>query len=165
MTKTLIAVVGAILSELPINHSRLLDTINRMPLREMSCSCGREGSLLRRSVLLLQLFKKCFLIFDHADRPRSLATRMVVAGGFNIARTSSVKLGFILIHELGKPRNIYGGVCTNALEAADQALVTPVGEVARQVSLLETGSDKRTAKPCSLGRTRSDSSHRVRDKI
>ena len=44
-------------------------------------------------------------------------------------------------------------------------LVTPVGEVARQVSLLETGSDKRTAKPCSLGRTCSDSSHRVRDKI
>ncbi|CAN6830308.1 unnamed protein product [Brassica oleracea var. botrytis] len=67
---------------------------------------------------------------------------------FNIARTS-----ILLI------------VCTNALEAADQALVTPVGEVARQVSLLETGSDKRTAKPCSLGRTCSDSSHRVRDKI
>ncbi|CAN7118080.1 unnamed protein product [Brassica rapa subsp. narinosa] len=165
MTKTLIAVVRAILSELPINPSRLLDTINRMPLREMSCSCRREGSLLRRSVFLLQLFKKCFLIFDHADRPRSLATRMVVAGGwlaprpvlasllalaayklpekrrglrrrlrcaiacgfafskskrseaeaasmllrFNIARTSSVKLGFIQIHELGKSRNIYGG--------------------------------------------------------
>ncbi|WZZ53126.1 hypothetical protein YC2023_053233 [Brassica napus] len=159
----------------------------------MSCTFGREGSLLRSSVFLLQLFKKCFLIFDHADGPRSLATRMVVAGGgaeaasmllrFNIARTSIVKLGFIQIRELGKPRNRYGGfasccsqlelsyvaelliVCTNALEAADQALVTPVGEVARQVSLLETGSDKRTAKPCSLGRTCSDSSHRVRDKI
>ncbi|CAF2149348.1 BnaA01g13050D [Brassica napus] len=154
-----LAVVGAILSELPINPSRLLDTINRMPLREMSS--GREGSLLRRSVFLLQLFEVCFSIFDHADGPRSLATRMVVAGGwlapgavpasllalaayklpekhrgpkrlwrrlrraitcgfasskskrsgaeaasmllrFNIARTSSVKLGFIQIHELVK---------------------------------------------------------------
>ncbi|KAL0834734.1 hypothetical protein Bca101_086623 [Brassica carinata] len=154
-----LAVVGAILSELPINPSRLLDTINRMPLREMSS--GRDGSLLRRSVFLLQLFEVCFSIFDHADGPRSLATRMVVAGGwlapgavpasllalaayklpekhrgpkrlwrrlrraitcgfasskskrsgaeaasmllrFNIARTSSIKLGFIQIHELVK---------------------------------------------------------------
>ncbi|CAN6917225.1 unnamed protein product [Brassica oleracea] len=74
MTKTLLAVVGAILSELPITPSRIMDTINKMPLREMSCSYGREGSLLRRS----WLFKKCFLIFE----PRSLATRMVVAGGW-----------------------------------------------------------------------------------
>ncbi|KAL0890905.1 hypothetical protein Bca101_014888 [Brassica carinata] len=74
-----LAVVGAILSELPINPSRLLDTINRMPLREMS-SC----SVLRRSVFLLQLFEVCFSIFDQADgRPRSLATRMVVASGWS----------------------------------------------------------------------------------
>ncbi|CAH8352116.1 unnamed protein product [Eruca vesicaria subsp. sativa] len=142
-----LAVVGAILSELPISPTRLLDTINRMPLREMSCS------LLRRSMFLLQLFEVCFSIFDHADRPRGLATRMVVASGwlapgpvpasllalaasekhrglwrrlrraircgfassnskrsgaeaasmllrFNIARASSVKLGFIQIHEV-----------------------------------------------------------------
>ncbi|KAL0689728.1 hypothetical protein Bca4012_089406 [Brassica carinata] len=161
MTKTLLALVGAILSELPITPSRIMDTINKMPLREMSCSYGREGSLLRRSVFLLQLFKRCFLIFE----PKSLATRMVVAEGwlapgpvlasllalaayklpekrrgirrrlrcaiacgfafskskrsgakaasmllrFNISRTSSVKLGFIQIHELGKPQNRYGG--------------------------------------------------------
>ncbi|KAJ0263435.1 Disease resistance protein [Hirschfeldia incana] len=149
-----LAIVGAILSELPISPSRLLDTINRMPLREMSSSC----SVLRRSVFLLQLFEVCFSIFDHADGPtRSLATRMVVASGwlapgpvpasllalaasklpekhkgglwsrlrraiscgfasskskrsgaeaasmllrFNIARASSVKLGFVQIHEL-----------------------------------------------------------------
>ena len=33
-------------------------------------------------MFLLQLFKKSFFIFDHADGPRSLATRMVVAGGW-----------------------------------------------------------------------------------
>ncbi|CAN8325688.1 unnamed protein product [Cochlearia groenlandica] len=155
-----LAVVGAILSELPINPSRLLDTINRMPLREMLCS-GRDGNTLRRSAFLLQLFEVCFSIFDHADGPRSLATRMVVASGwlapapvpasllalaahkfpekhrgpkrlwrrlrraitcgfassnakrsgaeaasmllrFNIARASSMKLGFIQIHDLVK---------------------------------------------------------------
>ncbi|CAE6180951.1 unnamed protein product [Arabidopsis arenosa] len=155
-----LAVVGAILSELPINPSRLLDTINRMPLREM-VSSGRDGNLLRKNAFLLQLFEVCFSIFDHADGPRSLATRMVVASGwlapapvpasllalaahklpekhrgpkrlwrrlrraitcgftsskskrsgaeaasmllrFNIARTSSIKLGFIQIHELVK---------------------------------------------------------------
>ncbi|KAJ4899661.1 Disease resistance protein (TIR-NBS class) [Raphanus sativus] len=69
-----LAIVGAILSELPISPSRLLDTINRMPLKEMpSCS----------SVFLLQLFEVCFSIFDQADGPRrSLATRMVVASGW-----------------------------------------------------------------------------------
>ncbi|KAG2287332.1 hypothetical protein Bca4012_032162 [Brassica carinata] len=123
----------------------------------------------------------CGFPFPKSKRSGAEAASMLLR--FNIARTSIVKLGFIQIRELGKPRNRYGGfasccsqlelsyvaelliVCTNALEAADQELVTPVGEVARQVSLLETGSDKRTAKPCSLGRTCSDSSHRVRDKI
>nr|VDD40208.1 unnamed protein product [Brassica oleracea] len=73
-----LGIVGAILSELPINPTRLLDTINRMPLREMS-SCS---SALRRRVFLLQLFEVCFSIFDHADGPRGLATRMVVASGW-----------------------------------------------------------------------------------
>ncbi|KAF2297841.1 hypothetical protein GH714_003935 [Hevea brasiliensis] len=76
-----LAIVGAILSELPINPSRLLDTINRMPLREMSCSAG-EAQTLRRSTFLLQLFELCFSIFDHADGPRSLASRMVQASGW-----------------------------------------------------------------------------------
>ncbi|KAK4400852.1 hypothetical protein Sango_1191300 [Sesamum angolense] len=61
-----LAIVGAILSELPINPSRLLDTINRMPSRDVTWS-GRENHLLRRNNFLLQLFEVCFSIFDHAD--------------------------------------------------------------------------------------------------
>ncbi|KAL0371834.1 UNVERIFIED_CONTAM: hypothetical protein Scaly_0865000 [Sesamum calycinum] len=76
-----LAIVGAILSELPINPSRLLDTINRMPSRDVTWS-GRENHLLRRNNFLLQLFEVCFSIFDHADGPRSLATRMVLASGW-----------------------------------------------------------------------------------
>lgn len=76
-----LAIVGAILSELPINPSRLLDTINRMPLRDLTWS-GREGHLLRRNTFLFQLFEVCFSIFDHADGPRSLATRMVQVSGW-----------------------------------------------------------------------------------
>ncbi|XP_057993978.1 uncharacterized protein LOC110656087 isoform X2 [Hevea brasiliensis] len=76
-----LAIVGAILSELPINPSRLLDTINRMPLREMSWS-GRESDTLKSNIFLLQLFELCFSIFDHADGPRSLASRMVQASGW-----------------------------------------------------------------------------------
>ncbi|KAF3540765.1 hypothetical protein F2Q69_00025359 [Brassica cretica] len=89
----------------------------------------------------------CGFAFSKPKRSGSEAASMLLR--FSIARTSSVKLG----------------VCTHALEAADQALVMPVGEVARKVSLLETGSDKRTTKPSSLERNCSDSSHRVRDKI
>ncbi|XP_002509825.2 uncharacterized protein LOC8287400 [Ricinus communis] len=76
-----LAIVGAILSELPINPSRLLDTINRMPLREISWS-GREANSLTKNSFILQLFEVCFSIFDHADGPRSLATRMVQASGW-----------------------------------------------------------------------------------
>ncbi|XP_021754188.1 uncharacterized protein LOC110719542 [Chenopodium quinoa] len=76
-----LAVVGAILSELPINPTRLLDTINRMPLRDFSWN-GKEGNTLRKNTFLLQLFEVCFSIFDHADGPRSLATRMVQASGW-----------------------------------------------------------------------------------
>ncbi|CAN0841281.1 hypothetical protein LINGRAHAP2_LOCUS3190 [Linum grandiflorum] len=76
-----LAIVGSILSELPINPSRLLDTVNRMPLREMPWS-GRETNPLRRNTFLLQLFEVCFSIFDHVDGPRSLANRMVQASGW-----------------------------------------------------------------------------------
>ncbi|XP_047341347.1 uncharacterized protein LOC124945028 [Impatiens glandulifera] len=74
------SIVGAILSELPITPSRLLDTINRMPIPLLS---ENNSSLLRRNNLfLLQLFEVCFSIFDHADGSRSLATRMVQASGW-----------------------------------------------------------------------------------
>ncbi|KAK1374835.1 TIR domain-containing protein [Heracleum sosnowskyi] len=76
-----LAIVGAILAELPINPSRLLDTINRVPSREITWT-GRECSSLRRNNFLLQLFEVCFSIFDHADGQRSLASRMVFASGW-----------------------------------------------------------------------------------
>lgn len=73
-----LAIVGAILSELPINPSRLLDTINRMPSRDGTTTYNGT----RRNNFLLQLFEVCFSIFDHSDGPRSLATRMVLASGW-----------------------------------------------------------------------------------
>ncbi|KAI4326934.1 hypothetical protein L6164_019448 [Bauhinia variegata] len=76
-----LAIVSAILTELPITPSRLLDTINRMPLKDMSWS-GKEGNLLRQKTFLMQLIEVCFSIFDHADGPRSLATRMVLVSGW-----------------------------------------------------------------------------------
>ncbi|XP_058082555.1 uncharacterized protein LOC131230672 isoform X2 [Magnolia sinica] len=76
-----LAIVGAILSELPIGPSRLLDTINRMPLRDLVWS-SREAPTLRRHTFLMQLLDVCFSIFDHADGPRSLATRMVQVSGW-----------------------------------------------------------------------------------
>ncbi|KAL8141630.1 hypothetical protein V2J09_014662 [Rumex salicifolius] len=76
-----LAIIGAILTEIPINPTRLLDTVNRMPLWEFSWN-GKEGNALRKNTFLLQLFEVCFSIFDHADGPRSLASRMVQASGW-----------------------------------------------------------------------------------
>ncbi|GAB4857402.1 hypothetical protein Ancab_015311 [Ancistrocladus abbreviatus] len=76
-----LAIVGAILSELPINPTRLLNTINSMPLCNFTGS-GKEGHMLRQNSFLLQLFEVCFSIFDHVGGARSLASRMVQASGW-----------------------------------------------------------------------------------
>ncbi|KAL6986275.1 hypothetical protein U1Q18_019643 [Sarracenia purpurea var. burkii] len=95
-----IAIIGAILSELPINPSRLLDTINRMPLRDLTRS-GRETTRsLRRNNFLLQLFEVCFSIFDHADGPRSLATRMVLASGWFAPAAIPISLLALAAHNI-----------------------------------------------------------------
>lgn len=94
-----LAVTGAILSELPITPSRLLDTINRMPMKDLSWS-SREAHSLRRNTFLLQLFEVCFSIFDHADGPRSLATRMVQASGWFAPAAIPVSLLALAAHKI-----------------------------------------------------------------
>ncbi|XP_073133033.1 uncharacterized protein [Henckelia pumila] len=94
-----LAIVGAILSELPISPSRLLDTINRMPLRDATWS-GRENNSLRRNNFLLQLFEVCFSIFDHADGPRSLATRMALASGWFAPALVPVSILALAAHKI-----------------------------------------------------------------
>ncbi|XP_051137079.1 uncharacterized protein LOC127255547 [Andrographis paniculata] len=73
-----LSIVGALISELPINPCRLLDLINRTTSRVG----GRENHALRRNSFLLQLFEVCFSIFNNADGPRSLATRMALVSGW-----------------------------------------------------------------------------------
>ncbi|KAK9716606.1 hypothetical protein RND81_06G244900 [Saponaria officinalis] len=98
-----LAIVGAILSELPISPTRLLDTVNRMPLREFSWN-GKEGNTLRKNMFLLQLFEVCFSIFDHADGPRSLATRMVQASGWFAPAPVPVPLLASAAHKIPEKR-------------------------------------------------------------
>lgn len=89
-----LAIIGAILNELPINPSKLLDTINRMPLREL------EDHSLRRKTFMFQLFEVCFSIFDHADGPRSLATRMVQASGWFAPSAIPISLLTLAAHKI-----------------------------------------------------------------
>ncbi|KAK7308972.1 hypothetical protein RJT34_05344 [Clitoria ternatea] len=94
-----LAIVSAILCELPITPSRLLDTINRMPVKEMSWN-GKEGYLLRKNIFLQQLFDVCFSIFDHADGPRNLATRMVLVSGWFAPGAIPVSLLALAAHKI-----------------------------------------------------------------
>ncbi|XP_068646475.1 uncharacterized protein [Aristolochia californica] len=98
-----LAITGAILSELPINPSRLLDTINRMPLRDMSWS-GREVSTMRKFTFLMQLLDVCFSIFDHAEGPQSLATRMAQVSGWFAPSAVPISLLALAAHKLLKKR-------------------------------------------------------------
>ncbi|KAJ0967254.1 hypothetical protein J5N97_024171 [Dioscorea zingiberensis] len=76
-----LGIVGAILFELPITPSKLLDTINRMPTRDSIWSDG-EAHILRQHPFLMQLFDVCLSIFDYADGPCSLAAQMVQVSGW-----------------------------------------------------------------------------------
>ncbi|CAD6244573.1 unnamed protein product [Miscanthus lutarioriparius] len=77
-----LSIVGAILSELPITPTRLLDTLNRTPLIRNSSWNDREVLSLKNHEILVRLLDVCLSIFDHADGPRSLATRMVQVCGW-----------------------------------------------------------------------------------
>ncbi|KAF8379545.1 hypothetical protein HHK36_028985 [Tetracentron sinense] len=94
-----LGIIGAILSELPINPSRLLDSINRMPVRNLTWS-GREGHTLRKYTFFLQLLEVCFSIFDHADGPWSLATRMVQVGGWFAPGPTPISLLALAAHKI-----------------------------------------------------------------
>ncbi|KAG9149218.1 hypothetical protein Leryth_003216 [Lithospermum erythrorhizon] len=94
-----LAIVGAILTELPISPSRLLDTINRIPSKDVSWS-GRQYQSLRRNNFLLQLVEVCFSIFDHAEGPKSLATRMVLASGWFAPAPIPVSLLAVAAHKV-----------------------------------------------------------------
>ncbi|KAJ6851435.1 uncharacterized protein M6B38_259000 [Iris pallida] len=96
-----LGIVGAILSELPITPSRLLDTVNRTPLRVPTWS-DREVVTLRRHPFLVQLLDVCLSIFDHADGPRSLATRMVQVSGWFAPAPIPVSLLALTAHKVPK---------------------------------------------------------------
>ncbi|KAL3833472.1 hypothetical protein ACJIZ3_008208 [Penstemon smallii] len=108
-----LAIVGAILSELPINPSRLLDTINRMPSRDIAWS-GRGNHSLRRNTFLLQLLEVCFSIFDHADGPRSLATRMVLASGWFAPSPIPITILALAAHKIPE-KNQHRRLCRKIL--------------------------------------------------
>ncbi|KAK1266180.1 hypothetical protein QJS04_geneDACA000373 [Acorus gramineus] len=112
-----LGVVGAILSELPIGPNRLLDTINRMPLRDLAWG-GREALTLRKHTFLMQLLDVCFSIFDHAEGPMSLATRMVQASGWFAPSAIPVSLLALAAHKIHEKRHNRSKLwkkCVNAL--------------------------------------------------
>uniref|UniRef100_A0A7N0URC9 TIR domain-containing protein n=1 Tax=Kalanchoe fedtschenkoi TaxID=63787 RepID=A0A7N0URC9_KALFE len=94
-----LAIVGSILSELPISPSTLLPTICRMPLEHVTLK-GKDSHPLKANRFLLQLLEVCFSIFDHADGPRSLATRMVQVGGWFAPAPTPVSLLASAAHKI-----------------------------------------------------------------
>jgi hypothetical protein len=97
-----LGIVGAILLELPITPSRLLDTLNRpSPVRDFSWN-EREGSSLRNNEVLVRLLDVCLSIFEHADGPRSLAIRMVQVCGWFAPSAVPVHMLALAAHKIPK---------------------------------------------------------------
>ncbi|KAJ3679942.1 hypothetical protein LUZ60_016220 [Juncus effusus] len=102
-----LSIIGSILSELPISPSRLLDTINRMPLREFPLKEKEKDEILslKRHVALIQLLDVCISIFDHADGPQCLATRMChVSAWFATSSPVPVHLLSLAAHKFPKKK-------------------------------------------------------------
>jgi hypothetical protein len=97
-----LSIVGAILSELPITPTRLLDTLNRTsPIRDFSCS-EIEVLSLKNHEILVRLLDVCLSIFDHADGPRSLATRMVQLCGWFSPSAVPIHMLALAAHKVPK---------------------------------------------------------------
>lgn len=97
-----LGIVGAILLELPITPSRLLDTLNRpSPVRDFSWN-EREGGSLRNNEVLVRLLDICLSIFEHADGPRSLAIRMVQVCGWFAPSAVPVHMLALAAHKIPK---------------------------------------------------------------
>ncbi|XP_068636260.1 uncharacterized protein [Aristolochia californica] len=76
-----LAIVGYILNELPISPTALLNTINRMPLREFTWS-SNDGTILRDNPFLMRLLEVCFSIFRFSDMEQNMGARMLLASGW-----------------------------------------------------------------------------------
>ncbi|KAG8055345.1 hypothetical protein GUJ93_ZPchr0001g31868 [Zizania palustris] len=97
-----LGIVGTILSELPITPSRLLDTLSRtLPLRDFSWN-EREVLSLKNHEILVRLLDVCLSIFDHADGPRSLATRMVQVCGWFAPSAVPIQMLALAAHKVPK---------------------------------------------------------------
>ncbi|KAM0866051.1 hypothetical protein ACQ4PT_042872 [Festuca glaucescens] len=97
-----LGIVGAILLELPITPSRLLDTLNRpSPARDFSWN-EREVNSLRNNEVLVRLLDVCLSIFEHADGPRSLAIRMVQVCGWFAPSAVPIHMLALAAHKIPK---------------------------------------------------------------
>lgn len=142
-----LGIVGAILSELPITPSRLLDTINRTPSRGPTWN-DREAVTLRRNSFLIQLLDVCLSIFDHADGPRSLATRMVQVSGWFAPAPIPIPLLALTAHKLPKKhhRSRVWKKCLNAITCSFSTLHLKRSEVEAATMLIRFGIARSSTK-------------------
>ncbi|WOK98494.1 hypothetical protein Cni_G07206 [Canna indica] len=71
-----LAIVGAILSELPIAPHELLETMKQMPYRELKLN-RKEDYVLKHNPGLIQLLDVCFSRLDSAQKTSKLARKIV----------------------------------------------------------------------------------------
>lgn len=99
-----LGIVGTLLSELSITPSALLEAINKVPLRELTWTV-RDDPTLKNNPFLVQLLGVIFSILNHANRPRSLASRMVWVGGWFAPAPIPVSLLASAAHKVSANRS------------------------------------------------------------
>ncbi|KAJ0960447.1 hypothetical protein J5N97_001729 [Dioscorea zingiberensis] len=74
-----LALMGAILVELPISPLKLLEKINRMPYKEIVWNGKNEDLVLRRNPFLVKLLDFCFSFLNYAEKFKKPSIRMLYA--------------------------------------------------------------------------------------
>ncbi|GLJ08510.1 hypothetical protein SUGI_0090070 [Cryptomeria japonica] len=99
-----LGIVGAMLSELSIAPSALLEAINKVPLRDLTWT-ARDDPTLKNNPSLVQLLGLSFSIINHANRPRDLASRMAWVGGWFAPAPIPISLLASAAHKVSAQRN------------------------------------------------------------
>lgn len=143
-----LGIVGALLSELSITPSALLEAINKVPLRELAWT-ARDDPTLKNNPFLVQLLGLSISIINHANRPRNLASRMVWVGGWFAPAPIPVSLLASAAHKVSANRSgmYMWKKCLKFLCCCCLSSQTRRWEMEAAALLLRFGIAKRTTRP------------------
>ncbi|KAJ0960442.1 hypothetical protein J5N97_001724 [Dioscorea zingiberensis] len=100
-----LALVRAILAELPINPLKFLEKISKIPYREIAWNSKKEDPVFRRNPFFVKLLDFCFSFLNHAKKFMKLNIRMLHASSWLAPAPVPVSTLMLAMMEAPEERN------------------------------------------------------------